>query len=159
MAWPANDITKISKYITDAMDQIFEHELKTTGLTADPTMVQAGRTAKTIYLATPSTKGAGDYSATAGWTKNRGKLDWEGYTLRYDRGTSFLIDALETQETNGLASVGLMAGEFLRTQMIPEIDAVRMATIAGVAVDAGYKTENESIPKANIMSKIIFFDF
>lgn len=154
MAWPANDITKISKYITDAMDQIFEHELKTTGLTADPTMVQAGRTAKTIYLATPSTKGAGDYSATAGWTKNRGKLEWEGYSLRYDRGTSFLIDALETQETSGLASVGLMAGEFLRTQMIPEIDAVRMATIAGVAKTAGFSTENESITKANIVSKI-----
>lgn len=152
--WPGNDISKISKYITDSMDEIFVHELKTAGMRADPKMVEAGRNAKNIYLATPVTNGAGNYSAKKGWTQNKGTLTWESYTLRYDRGASFLVDALETSQSGGLASVGMIASEFIRQKMVPEIDAVRIATASSVAVSAGHKAENEEITKANIVTKL-----
>lgn len=152
--WPGNEIAKISKYITDSMDEVFVHELKTAAMKADPRMVEAGRTAKHIYLATPVTNGAGNYSAKKGWTQNKGTLSWESYTLRYDRGASFLIDSLETSQTGGLASVGIIANEFIRQKMVPEIDATRIATASSVAVTAGNVTENEEITKANVLTKI-----
>ena len=152
-SWDANSIAKISKYITEAMDQVLVQESKTNGMRAEGSMIEAGKSAKTIYLATPSANGAGNYSTTKGWTKNKGTLTWEAYTLRYDRGTSFLVDSLETAETNGLASVGMIANEFIRTQMVPEIDAVRLATASSVAVTEGY-TNSETINKDNIVTRI-----
>lgn len=152
--WPANDIGKITKYITEAMDKIFVHELKTAGMRADPMMVDNGRNAKTIMLATPKTEAAGNYSANKGWTKKKSSLEWNPYTLRYDRGASFLVDSLETSQSGGLASIGMVGGEFIRQKMVPEIDATRIATAAGIAVDAGYKAESETMQKANIFGKI-----
>lgn len=152
--WPGNDIGKITQYITDAMDKIFVHDLKTAGMRADPKMVENGRNAKTILLATPKTTGAGNYSVTKGWVQSKSSLEWMPYTLRYDRGASFLVDSLETSQSGGLASIGLVGGEFIRQQMVPEIDATRIATTAGIAADAGFKTESETLQKGTILSKI-----
>lgn len=152
--WPANDIGKITQYITESMDKIFVHDLKTAGMRADPMMVEKGRNAKTVLLATPMTAGAGNYSATKGWPQSKSSLEWNPYTLRYDRGASFLVDSLETSQSGGLASIGLVGGEFIRQKMVPEIDATRIATAAGIAAEAGFKAEGETLQKGTILSKI-----
>lgn len=149
----ANNIAKITEYLTNAMDNLFAAEAKTVRMTADPALVDATARSKTVKLATVLTKGAGDYDPAKGWPMNSGSLTWEDYTLRYDRGTSFLVDALETAHTSGIGSAALIASEFLRTKMIPEIDAVRIATASKAAADANQK-DTATPTKANIITKL-----
>ncbi len=152
MAWDANQITKINQNLMEVMDTLVAHNAKTSAMVASA-KIKPGATAKNVLVATPSTKGAGDYSATSGWSENVGTLTWESYTLAYDRGTKFLIDALETQETANLATASMFASEFMRTQMVPEIDAVRIARASAKAVATGH-TGTAALTKANIFSTI-----
>lgn len=151
--WSPNDIGKISKYLTEAMDEVLEAELKTTRMTADANIIEGARTGKTIKLATPRTSGAGDYSVSNGWPVGTGSLTWEDYTLEYDRGTSFLVDALDTEMTSSLASASVFANEFIRTKMVPEIDAVRIARASSAAI-AAENTEAGALTSSNILGKI-----
>lgn len=150
----ANSVEKITEYLATAMDNVLVAEAKTTALAANPLYVDASSRAKTIKIATADVKGAGDYSASKGWPENSGSLTWQDYTLQYDRGTSFLIDALETDQTGGLVSASLMASEFLRTKLVPEIDAVRIAKAATAASAAG--NSDTTIPtKAKVFGQIV----
>ena len=149
----ANNIAKITEYLTNAMDNVLVAEAKTNGMTANPALVDATARSKTIKLATVAAKGAGDYDAAKGWPMNSGSLTWEDYTLTYDRGTSFLVDALETAHSNGLASAAVFASEFLRTKMIPEIDAIRISKASKAAVTADQK-DTTTPTKANVITKL-----
>ena len=151
--WTPNDIGKISKYLTEAMDEVLEAELKTSRMTADPNIVEGARQGKTIKLATARTSGAGDYSVSNGWPAGQGSLTWEEYSLEYDRGTSFLVDALDSEMTSSLASASVFANEFIRTKMVPEIDAVRIARASSAAIGAE-NTEAGSLTSTNILGKI-----
>lgn len=151
--WTPNNIGKISKYLTEAMDEVLEAELKTARMTADPNLVEGARQGKTIKLATARTSGAGDYSVSDGWPAGSGSLTWEEYTLEYDRGTSFLVDALDSEMTSSLASASVFANEFIRTKMVPEIDAVRIARASSAAIVA-QNTEAGAMTSSNILGKI-----
>lgn len=61
-----------------------------------------------------------------------GNLDahWTIYPLRYDRAKQFQIDEMDDEETAGLLIANVL-DEFYRTQVVPEVDAIRFATIAG----------------------------
>ena len=53
-------------------------------------------------------------------------------TFNYDRGRAFTVDAMDNEETAGLA-FGKLASEFIRTKVAPEMDAFRYATYAGMS--------------------------
>lgn len=150
----ANSIEKITLNLIGAMDNVFAHEAKTNSMTANPLYVDASARSKTVKVASAVVNGAGNYDPAKGWPVNTGSLTWEDYTLQYDRGTSFLIDALETAQTDGIASASLMASEFFRTQMIPEIDAVRIAKVAKKASDAS-QSISTAPTKKTILSQIV----
>lgn len=77
-----------------------------------------------------------DMSGLATYSRNSGYVDgditasWETMTLSKDRGRRFLVDAMDDEETLGMA-LGTTASEFIRTKVVPEIDAYRFATFAG----------------------------
>lgn len=48
----------------------------------------------------------------------------------YDRGRKLHIDAVDNEETAGLA-FGKLSSEFIRTKVVPEMDAFRFATYSG----------------------------
>ena len=48
----------------------------------------------------------------------------------FDRGRMFMVDNMDNAESAGLA-FGMLAGEFIRTKVVPELDAFRFATYAG----------------------------
>ena len=54
----------------------------------------------------------------------------ETVKFNYDRGRKFTVDAMDNEETAGLA-FGKLAAEFIRTKVVPEMDAFRFATYAG----------------------------
>lgn len=86
----------------------------------------------TVNLYTMSLDGLGNYSRNAGFVTGSVTGSWEPYKLTQDRGRSFMVDVMDNDETMGMA-FGTLAGEFIRTQVTPEIDAYRFAKYAGTS--------------------------
>lgn len=57
---------------------------------------------------------------------------WNKEVCDYDRGRMFTVDAMDNIESAGIA-FGRLSGEFLRTQVVPELDTWRLAKYAGYA--------------------------
>jgi hypothetical protein len=76
--------------------------------------------------------GLGDYDRSKGYPPGSVSLDWETHSPDWERGRMFTVDYLDNEEALDLVWANL-AGEFLRTQVVPELDAVRFAKYAALA--------------------------
>ena len=74
--------------------------------------------------------GLANYVRETGYIVGDVTGSWETLTLAISRGREFNIDRMDDEETLGMA-FGTLAGEFIRTQVVPEVDAYRFATYAG----------------------------
>jgi hypothetical protein len=74
----------------------------------------------------------GTYSRATGYPGGDVTGTWETLTLAASRGRSFSIDRMDNEETLGQA-FGTLAGEFIRTQVVPEVDAYRFSKYASWA--------------------------
>ena len=143
----ANNITKFKKYI-DLLDEVYKKESLTADLDADATLVRAGANANEIVIPKISLDGLADYSRNGGYVSGNVNLTNETVAFNYDRGRKFTVDAMDNEETAGVA-FGKLSSEFIRTKVVPERDAVRFATYAGTTgiskVSAGvtYANGNE----------------
>ena len=127
----ANNITKFKKYI-DLLDEVYKKESLTADLDADATLVRAGANANEIVIPKISLDGLADYSRNGGYVSGDVNLTNETVAFNYDRGRKFTVDAMDDEETAGVA-FGKLSSEFIRTKVSPERDAVRFATYAGTA--------------------------
>lgn len=121
-----NAIETITKYIP-LLDEVLCAEMKTAVLETNSALVQETASAGKFLVAKTEMDGLGNYSRSEGFADGSVTLEWEEFTCQYDRGRSFQIDAMDDLETLGLA-FGTLAGEFLRTKVVPETDAIRFAT-------------------------------
>lgn len=126
----ANAITKFKKYI-DLLDEVYKQASTTSDLDSDSTLVRAGANANEIVIPKISMDGLAAYSRNGGYVGGDVTLTNETVTFNYDRGRSFTVDAMDNEETAGLA-FGKLASEFVRTKVAPEMDAFRYATYAGM---------------------------
>ena len=78
-----------------------------------------------------SMDGLADYSRNGGYVDGDVTLTNETVQFNYDRGRAFSIDAMDNEETAGVA-FGKLASEFIRTKVVPELDAFRFAKYAGI---------------------------
>jgi len=76
--------------------------------------------------------GLGKYDRVSGYPAGQVVGSWETLTLATERGRSFVIDRMDDEETLGMA-FGTLAGEFIRTKVVPEIDAYRFSKYASTA--------------------------
>lgn len=93
------------------------------------------------------------------WSKNdrryhSGECEkkWNTYETKkcdYDRGRMFTVDAMDNIESAGIA-FGRLSGEFLRTQVVPELDTWRLAKYAGYASGSNVATGAIADGKAGI---------
>ena len=125
----ANAITKFKKYVS-LLDEVYKQASKTADLDGDTTLVQAGANANEIVIPKISMDGLGDYSRNGGYTTGDVTFTNETVTFNYDRGRKFTVDAMDDEETAGLA-FGKLSSEFIRTKVVPELDAFRFASYAG----------------------------
>lgn len=125
----ANSITLFKKYI-DKLDDVYKQSAKTAVLDGDTTLVQMGANTNEIIIPKISMDGLGDYSRNGGYVDGDVTLTNETVTFNYDRGRAFSIDAMDNEETAGIA-FGKLASEFIRTKVVPELDAFRFAQYAG----------------------------
>lgn len=86
--------------------------------------------ANVVNVFKTSVVGLGTYSKATGYPAGDVTGAWETLTLAKDRGRSFSVDAMDDEETLGMA-FGTLVGEFIRTQVVPEIDAYRFGVYAG----------------------------
>ena len=125
-----NAIAKFKKYI-DLLDDVYKMASKTDDLDGDTTLVRAGANTNEIVIPKISMDGLGDYSRNGGYTQGDVTLTYETVTFDYDRGRKFDVDAMDNEETAGLA-FGKLSSEFIRTKVVPEMDAYRFAKYASV---------------------------
>jgi len=124
-----NDIATTSLYIKSILDEVFEYEAKTSGMTPDPALAQAAGQAGVFNLATIETTGLGDYDILNGYPTGSGKVSWESYQLSCDRGIRYLADQKETILGGGLATAVAFFANATREQFVPEVDAYRFSKI------------------------------
>lgn len=126
----ANSIALFKKYI-DLLDEVYKASAKTSVLDIDGALVQAGANANEIIIPKISMDGLADYSRNGGYVNGDVTLTNETVKFNYDRGRKFTVDAMDNEESAGIA-FGKLSGEFIRTKVVPELDAVRFAAYAGI---------------------------
>jgi hypothetical protein len=90
----------------------------------------AGANVVSVFKTDPI--GLGTYSRVTGYPAGQITGTWETLTLATERGRAFTIDRMDDEETLGMA-FGTLASEFIRTEVVPEVDAYRFAKYAGTA--------------------------
>lgn len=125
----ANSITLFKKYIA-LLDEVYQNASLTSVLDGDNSLVQQGANANEIIIPKISMDGLADYSRNGGYVAGSVTLTNETVTFNYDRGRKFTVDNMDNEETAGLA-FGKLSSEFIRTKVVPEMDAFRFATYAG----------------------------
>lgn len=148
----ANSIELIKKYGAENLDKIFVMD-SVTGILenrAGVPLKPVEHDASIVYLPDIVMDGLGDYSKTTGFPDGDVDLNWKPYQVRKDRGRGFSIDSVENQESAGIVAANLMT-EFMRTKVIPEVDAYRLSTLAANAAEENVKPE--TIAANKIISK------
>ena len=137
----ANQITTFKKYI-DVLDEVYKMASLSAVLDGDPTLVAAGSNAKEIVIPKMTMDGMANYSRNGGYIGGDVTLTNETVECNYDRGRKFTVDAMDNEETAGVA-FGKLSAEFIRTKLVPELDAFRFAKYAGTTgiskISAGAK--------------------
>ena len=127
----ANAITKFKKYVP-LLDEVYKKASVTSILDSDATLAREGANANEIIIPKIDMQGLGDYDRNSGYTMGDVTLTNETVQFNYERGRMFSVDAMDNEETAGIA-YGKLAGEFIRTKVAPEGDAFTFATLAGVS--------------------------
>lgn len=127
----ANSITKFKKYVP-LLDEVYKKASVTSILDSDATLAREGANANEIIIPKIDMQGLGDYDRNSGYTMGDVTLTNETVQFNYERGRMFSVDAMDNEETAGIA-YGKLAGEFIRTKVAPEGDAFTFATLAGTS--------------------------
>ena len=126
----ANSITLVSKFV-EMLDEVYKLASLTSDLDGAPELVRAGANANELVIPKLSVSGLGDYSRNSGYVDGDVTLTNETVVCNFDRGRMFIVDNMDNQESANIA-FGRLAGEFIRTKVVPELDAFRFASYAGI---------------------------
>lgn len=131
----ANSIELAKKYLP-MLDEVYAAAAKSAVLDAPAEWLREGAQANQVLIPSIALDGLGDYGRSTGFVNGDVDFSWDAHTFSQDRGRSFLIDAQDNLETLDVA-VAATTGEFVRTKVVPEVDAYRFAVMADAAIDAG----------------------
>lgn len=125
----ANSIELAKQYVP-VLDEIYKLASLTSKLDGNPDLVRAGANANELIIPKLSMQGLGAYSRNSGYVNGDVTLTNETVVCNFDRGRMFSVDYLDNAESANIA-FGRLSDEFIRTKVVPEIDAFRFATYAG----------------------------
>ena len=136
----ANNIDYAKKYLP-LLDELYKQESLTADLLGDDAVVREGANVGEVSIAKLEMDGLGDFDRASGYTTGNTTLTWE--TVKYDkeRSQTLKIDRLDNTESMDMA-FGRLAKEFIRTKVVPESDAARIAKIASTD---GISTKEDNI--------------
>lgn len=127
----ANSIALASQFVP-ILDEIYKLASLTSKLDGNPELVRAGANANELVIPKLTMQGLGDYSRNSGYVSGDVTLTNETVVCNFDRGRMFQVDNMDNQESANIA-FGRLAGEFIRTKVVPELDAFRFAKYAGTS--------------------------
>ena len=127
----ANAITLASEFVP-ILDEVYKNASLTSVLDGAPELARAGANANELIIPKLDMQGLGDYNRNSGYVSGDVTLTNETVQCNFDRGRMFTVDTLDNLETAGIA-FGRLSGEFIRTKVVPELDAFRLATYAGIS--------------------------
>ena len=141
---------ELSKVYLPLLDEIYKAEAKTSILDGDEVTVKKGQNGE-IKIAKLDMDGLGDFNRNSGYTEGTTSLTWE--TIKYDkeRSQKLHVDRLDNEETLGVM-VAKLSSEFLRTKVVPETDAARIAKIAGTE---GITSKQETLTDGDAVYKAL----
>lgn len=125
----ANSIA-LAKQFVAMLDEVYKVASLTSDLDGAAELVRAGANANELIIPKLDMSGLGDYSRNSGYVDGDVTLTNETVQCNFDRGRMFTVDNMDNQETANIA-FGRLAGEFIRTKVVPELDAFRFAKYAG----------------------------
>lgn len=125
-----NNSIALGKVYVPILDEIYKNASLTSVLDGNAELVREGSNAGELIIPKMSMQGLADYSRNGGYVDGDVTMTNETVQVNFDRGRMFQIDTMDNQETAGVAFMRL-AGEFIRTQVVPELDAFRFAKYAG----------------------------
>ncbi len=123
--------------LTGELDKLFVQG-PVTGFMADNVLRSKFVGAKTVLLPEMELSGLGDYDRDTGFIKGTVTVSNRPYTLNMDRARSFQLDREDEDETGIAGLAGQVLGEFVRTKVVPEVDAYCLSKLAGLAVTKGH---------------------
>lgn len=126
----ANTIALRKAYST-MLDEVYKLASLTAVLDGPNELVKEGANANEILIPKMTMQGLANYNKQTGYVAGDVTLEYETKKCSYDRGRMFTVDAVDNIETAGVA-FGRLSGEFLRTKVVPELDAYRLAGYASV---------------------------
>lgn len=162
--------------ITDSTINSLEFQSKLTG-ELDKVLVQEAQTsffadnalrskfvgARTVLIPDVDMQGLGNYNRDDGFVTGALTVSSESYTMAMDRGRSFQLDREDNDETGIANLAGQVMGEFVRTRVVPELDAyvlsklatlatTKSQTVTGTVASQIYKMITEAINKVQAVA-------
>ena len=110
----ANSIALAQRYLP-LLDDVYKYTARSAILDNPNVQFVGGNTVKVFKT---SMDGLADYSRNGGYVAGAVNGTWETMALTQDRGRSFQIDRMDNEESLDLA-FGTLAGEFIRTKVVP----------------------------------------
>lgn len=125
------NITKAQKY-TGELDKILVQK-SATGFLADNALRAQFVGAKTVLIPDIEFAGLENYNRDTGFEIGATTISRESYTMSQDRGRALQIDAQDMDEAGIAELSGQVLGEFVRTKVVPEMDAYVISKLTKVA--------------------------
>ncbi|MGM9879488.1 MAG: hypothetical protein ACI31R_05670 [Bacilli bacterium] len=131
---------ELSTVYLPLLDKVYKQASKTSILEGDEATMKRGDNGE-LKVAKLDMDALGDFDRNSGYTKGSTTFRWE--TIKYDkeRSQDLRIDRLDNAEALRLPFAKL-SSEFIRTKVVPETDAARIAKIAGTE---GISTKAENL--------------
>ena len=126
-----NSIALFKNYVP-ILDEVYREASRSAVLDGAPELARAGANAGELIIPKMTMDGLADYARASGYVDGNVTLTNETVLCNFDRGRMFTVDALDDAETAGIA-FGRLASEFIRTRVVPELDAFRFACYAAVS--------------------------
>ena len=138
----ANAIGLASRYLP-ILDAVYKAESKSSIFDTAEDRVRFDNATHTFYLFETDMVGLADYSRNDGFVRGDVTSQWRAYAPQWDRARQFMVDIEDDLESLSM-SFGTLAGEFIRTKVVPETDLLRFSTYANGAAAANKDTESLS---------------
>lgn len=145
-----NNISTASKFSSE-LDKVIVSKA-VTGFFADNVLRAKFVGAKTVLIPDIDFVGLADYDRDTGFSKAKTTVSNTSYELSKDRARSLQLDREEMDESGIANLAGQVLGEYVRTMVVPEMDAYVLSELYKVADTHGHTVEFD---EAKVYSQLV----
>lgn len=125
------NLIELAKSYVPMLDEVYKLASCTSDLDGAPELARQGANANELIIPMLEMDGLADYDRNGGYVAGDVKMENRDRAVQFrPQGRMFTVDTMDNAETAGLA-FGRLAAEFIRTKVVPELDAFRFACYAG----------------------------